>query len=136
MQILAILGCVAIAIVYMQIYYILLHYQDITTYVNTYSNYRYGIDIVPNYIDPSTSDYNDTIFPDVNSKRRCALDNGNYVIVSDNGYAVDTNNNILTYTTLISCVIDMTENYSTYALYDPCLINSASTACSDMLALL
>lgn len=131
-----IIGYVVIAILFVQIYYIILHYNDIVRYVTTYKNYRYGIDIVPQYIDPSTTDYNDTISLDVKTKRRCALQGSDYVIVSSNGYAVDSNNTILTYPLLLSCIIDMTENYSNYLLSNPCLVNALSPSCLSMLSLL
>ena len=131
-----IIGCVVVAVLLVQIYYIILHYNDIVTYVKTYKNYRYGIDIIPQYIDPTTSDFNDTISLDVKTKRRCALRGSEYVIVSSNGYAVDNTNTIVTYPLLISCVIDMTENYSNYLLSNPCLINSLSPSCLSMLSLL
>lgn len=131
-----IIGYVILAIVGIQIYYIILHYNDIVKYVETYKNYRYGIDIIPQYTDPTTTDFNDTIAADVKTKRRCALRNNNYVIVSSNGYAVDSSNNILSYPLLLSCVIDMTENYSSYLLSNPCLINQNSPSCISMLALL
>lgn len=131
-----VVGYVVIAILFVQIYYIILHYNDIVTYVSTYKNYRYGIDIVPQYIDPSTADFNDTISADVKTKRRCVLRGSSYVIVSLNGYAVDDSNTILTYPLLLSCIIDMTENYSNFLLSNPCLVNSSSPSCLSMLSLL
>ena len=134
-----IIGYVILSIILVQVYYIIIHYEDIVSYVDRYKNYRYGIDIVPQYIDPSTSDYNDTIAADVKTKRRCAssINNGGlYVIVSSDGYAVDSNNTLVTFQQLISCVIEMTENYSSYLLSNPCLSNILSPACSYMLSLL
>lgn len=130
------LGYIALSLICIQIYYIILHYEDIVKYVDTYSNYRYGIDIVPQYIDPSTSDINDTIVPDVTTKRRCVLQSGNYVIASKNGYAVNDDNTIKTHTTLIDCVINMTENYSLFQLSNPCLVNQFSPSCIALLQLL
>ena len=133
---LIIIGAVAIAVIILQIYYIVLHYSDITSYVSQFNMFRYGIDIVPNYIDPSTYDYNDTIVADVNTKRRCVLVGSVYEIVSSNGYAIDSNSMMYTYNSLLNCIIDMTNNYSSYILYNPCLINVNSSACTTMLSLL
>jgi len=126
----AIFGCIAIAIIILQVYYIILHYDDMTEYVDQYKQFRYGIDIIPNYIDPTTSDYNDTIYADVRSKRRC-LDGPSYFIASLEGYAVDGDLNRITHTNLIGCIIDMTEN--NYQLYNPCSINSNSAECTRLL---
>jgi len=133
MNFLSLIGCVVIAIVYLQIYYIILHYNDIKAYVKKYKNFRYGIDIVPTYIDPSTSDYNDTIFANIKNKRRCVIENNYYTIVSSNGYAASTNlNQKITYPDLLSCIIDMTENYNNMALVNPCITNQYSAACVAM----
>jgi hypothetical protein len=132
MYILLIIGAVVLAVLVNQVYYILLHYNDIVAFVTQYKDYRYNIDIVPSYTDPSTSDYNDVIFSDVKLKRRCVLTNGNYSIVSSNGYAIDDNSNIITYSTLLDCINDMTENYINYSLYNPCSINALSAACTIM----
>lgn len=133
-----IIGYVALAVIGVQIYYIILHYDNIVKYVDTYHNYRYGIDIVPYYIDPSTSDYNDTIVVDVTTKRRCVQSpsSTNYIIVSKNGYAVNSSNSIITYDSLINCIIDMTENYTSMLLSNPCLANNTSPSCLAMLNLL
>jgi len=113
-----------------------LHFSDIDTYVSNYSNFRYGIDILPTYIDSSTYDYNDTVYANTKLKRRCALMNGSYVIVSGNGYASNTNNQLYNYAALISCVIAMTDTYESMALTNPCLNNANSAACQQMLSLL
>ncbi len=131
-----IIGYVALAILGVQIYYIILHYENIEKYVDAYKRYRYGIDITPQYIDPSTVDFNDTIVSDITTKRRCVSSSPNYIIVSKNGYAVNTSNTIITYPSLISCIIDMTENYPTMLLSNPCLTNQTSPSCLAMLALL
>ena len=131
-----IIGYVALALVAVQVYYIILHYDNILKYVTKFKKYRYGIDIVQNYIDPSTTDINDTIVADVRSKRRCVLTGGKYVIASKNGYAIDEYSNRKQYDTLISCIIDMTENYDIMLLTNPCLINPFSAACHTLLALL
>lgn len=131
-----IIGYVALALVAVQVYYIVLHYDNILKYVARFKKYRYGIDIIQNYIDPSTSDINDTIVADVRSKRRCVLVGGKYVIASTNGYAIDEFSNRIQYDTLIACIIDMTENYSTMLLSNPCLVNPLSAACNTLLSLL
>lgn len=136
MNIISIIGCVVLAIIIVQGYYIILHYDNIVRYVDAYKSYRYAVDIVTNYIDSTTVDFNDTIAADVRSKRRCVMENGSYVIVSLNGYATNRNNTKVTYPQLINCVIDMTDNYETYTLYNPCLISSISSACNNMKELL
>ena len=136
MNFLSLIGCVVIAVIYLQLYYITLHYEDIKKYVKKYKNFRYAIDIVPSYIDPSTSDYNDNIYADIKTKRRCVVENGRYVIVSSNGYAVDSSNQKYNYGDILSCIISMTESYNTMALVNPCLSNQYSSSCLSMRNLL
>lgn len=129
---LALLGAFACSIIILQLYYIWSYYAEIEAYVNQYKMFRYGIDIVPNYIDPSTSDYNDTITIDITSKRRCVKYQSNYVIINSSGYAIATatDNSVerLTYDTLLECVVDMTEN--DYIFDGICQISPRSVDCT------
>ena len=133
---LSLIGAFASAIVILQLYYIYIHYGELKSYVSQYKMFRYGIDIVPNYIDPTTYDYNDTIALNINTKRRCVLTNINvYKIISSNGYSIDNQGNRLTYSNLMDCIIYMTNTNN--LLYDNvCQLYPNSTDCHTLNSML
>jgi hypothetical protein len=49
------------AVFVMQICYFYLFYDEIQQYNTKYEMFRYGVDIVSNWVDPTTTDPNDTI---------------------------------------------------------------------------
>ena len=97
-------------------------------YIKKYSGFRYGIDVAPFYIDPATDDYNDIIYADVNDKRRCSDRYDIYYIVSNKGFAMK-GSGLAQYPSLVSCIYDMTENYTSMSIYNPCYISTQSPDC-------
>ncbi len=61
MEIFAIPAVFVFAIFVMQICYFYLFYDEIQQYNTKYEMFRYGVDIVSNCVDPTTTDPNDTI---------------------------------------------------------------------------
>lgn len=99
--------------------------------------FYYGVDIVPNYVDPTTSDPNDVLVTDITLKWRCAVYGSGYTIASINGYKVDPTTGVIAmFQNKPSCLNNLFLYLNTYSSYNPCIINPTSVECLTFLRLL
>jgi hypothetical protein len=137
MNLFGVIGVFVFAIFVIQICYIYLYYQEIQQYNTKYDMFYYGVDIVPNYIDPTTSDPNDVIVTDISLKWRCVVYGNGYTIVSFNGFKVDpTTGAISSFQNKTSCMNNMFLYLNTYSSYNPCILNPSSVECGKLIQLL
>jgi hypothetical protein len=133
MDFLGILAVFVFALFVIQICYIYLYYSEIQEYNRKYDAFYYGIDIVPNYIDPSTTDPNDLIVEDIRFKWRCVVYGSGYTIASLNGFKVDPTTGVIAqFLDMITCQRNLFMYLDTYSTFNPCLLNPNSLQCSQL----
>lgn len=134
MNFLGVLGVFVFALFVIQIAYIYMYYQEIQQYNTKYDAFYYGVDVVPNYIDPTTRDPNDIITTDIRLKWRCVTYGSDYTMVSFNGYKVDpTTGVIASFTNMTNCLTNLFLYLDNYTTYNPCLINPSSVECLTLI---